>query len=266
MPYKWSIYNNSQTMKYLIAITSIFLGASLFFSFKTTAQAPNINSEKKEKMKTKNEEIVNVALVYLKEDEKARFEEYKKKGGAILERYGGKIERIVEPKMLAEGNLELPDEIHFATYPSIEVFNKFNEDPEFVKIRNEYAMPAIESISIFTSKNTDFEFKKETGDKTKTYGVALIYFNEGEQYIKQFEEYHDDVCAIMPEFGTHFERFIAPFQSKGNIEQPDEIHRFYFDSMEGLEQMGTDERMKALFPKRDASLKNLYFFIGEASL
>ncbi len=70
----------------------------------------------------------------------------------------------------------------------------------------------------------------------------------------------------MPEFGTHFERFIAPFQSKGSIEQPDEIHRFYFDSMEGLQQMGTDQRMKALFPKRDASLKNLYFFIGEASL
>lgn len=256
-------------MKYLKILTSIALGASLLFSCNSKAQNSkkvNNNSEKTEKMGTKNKEIVNVALVYLKDGEEGRFEEYKRKGRAILEKYGGKIERIIKPTMLAEGNMELPDEIHFATYPSIEVFNKFNEDEEFIKIRNEYAIPALKDISIFTSRNTDFEFKKETGDSTKTYGVALIYFNEGEQYEKQFADYHDDVCAIMPEFGTHFERFIAPFQSKGTVEKPDEIHRFYFDSMEGLQQMGTDERMKALFPKRDASLKKLYFFIGEATL
>ncbi len=253
-------------MKYLKALTSIALLVSLLVSCNTKAQNSNNNTKKTDKMDIKNQEIVNVALMYIKDGEEARFEEYKKKGGAILEKYGGKIERIIKPKMLAEGELELPDEIHFASYPNIEVFNKFNEDPEFIKIRDEYAIPALEDISVFTSKNTDFEFKKEVGDKTKTYGVALIYFNEGEEYEKQFEDYHDEVCAIMPEFGTHFERFTAPFQSKGSLEQPDKIHRFYFDSMEGLQQMGTDERMQALFPKRDASLKNLYFFIGEASL
>ncbi|RIV36687.1 hypothetical protein D2V08_01515 [Flagellimonas lutimaris] len=93
-----------------------------------------------------------------------------------------------------------------------------------------------------------------------------MYFNDGKQYEEQFSEYHDSACAIMPEFGMQFKRFIVPFQYKGNLERPDEIHRFYFDSMEGLQQMGSDERMKALFPKRDASLKNLYFFIGEGTL
>ncbi|MEW2921447.1 hypothetical protein AB1A65_08265 [Muricauda sp. ANG21] len=250
-------------MKFLNIITSIALGMLLFLSCSSKAQNTN---NKTEKMEIKNQEIVNVALMYIKDSEEARFEEYKKKGGAILNKYGGKIERIIKPKMLAEGELEMPDEIHFATYPSIEVFNKFNEDPEFIKIRNEYAIPALEDITIFTSRNTNFEFKKETGDKSKTYGVALIYFDEKEEAVKQFEEYHNEVCAIMPEFGAHFERFIAPFQSKGNVEQPDEIHRFYFDSMEGLQQMGGDKRMQALFPKRDAALKKLYFFIGEANL
>ncbi|GAA3612567.1 hypothetical protein Q4Q39_04230 [Flavivirga amylovorans] len=253
-------------MKYLKTLTSFALLVSLLLSCTTKAQNSNNNTKKTGKMNTKNQEIVNVALMYIKDGEEARFEEYKKKGSSILEKYGGKIERIIKPKMLVKGELEMPDEIHFASYPSIEVFNKFNEDPEFIQIRNEYAIPALKDISIFTSKNTDFEFKKEVGDKSKTYGVALIYFNDGEKYEKQFEAYHDEVCTIMPEFGTHFERFIAPFQSKGSIKQPNEIHRFYFDSMEGLQQMGTDERMQALFPKRDASLKNLYFFIGEASL
>ncbi|WP_282080633.1 hypothetical protein [Aquimarina algiphila] len=215
---------------------------------------------------SKKEEIINVALVYLKDGQEEKFEEYKRRGAAILEQYGGKIERIIKPKMLAKGDVELPDEIHFASYPSIEVFNKFNQDEEFMKVRKEFAMPSIKDISIFTSKNTDFKFKKETGDKTKTYGIALVYFKEGEKYRKQFGEYHDEACKIIPEFGTHFERFIAPFESKGIVEKPDEIHRFYFDSPEGMKQMGTDQRMQALFPKRDASLSNLIFFIGEAIL
>lgn len=59
--------------------------------------------------------------------------------------------------MLAEGEQNIRDEIHFATYHSLEVFNNFNEDPEFVKIGEEYAMPALEDVSIFTSHNTDFE-------------------------------------------------------------------------------------------------------------
>lgn len=248
-------------MKKILAIA-----CGTLFMFSCNAKQEKSSTQNTNKMEKTNEEIVNVALMYIKEGEEQRFEEYKKKGGAILEKYGGKIERVIKPTMLAEGELDMPSEIHFATYPSLEVFNQFNEDPEFIKIRDEYAIPALEDISIFTSRNTDFEFEKETGDKSKTFGVALIYFDEREEAMKEFEEYHDEVCEIMPEFGTHFERFIAPFQSKGTVEQPDEIHRFYFDSMEGLQQMGTDERMKALFPKRDASLKNLYFFIGEATL
>lgn len=248
-------------MKKLIAVA-----CGALFMYSCTTKQEKLNSQNTGKMEKKNEEIVNVALIYIKEGEEQRFEEYKRKGGTILERYGGKIERIIKPTMLAEGELKMPNEIHFASYPSLEVFNKFNEDPEFVKIREEYAIPALDDISVFTSRNTDFEFKQEKGNKSKTYGVAFIYFDEREEAVKEFEEYHDEVCEIMPEFGTHFERFIAPIQSKGSVEQPDEIHRFYFDSMEGLQQMGTDERMKALFPKRDASLKNLYFFIGEATL
>lgn len=251
-------------MKQIKKLTCFTLLAMLLLSCTTQSQKTTKNTNKTNMKNTKNQEIVNVALMYLNEGEEARFEEYKEKGGAILEKHGGKIERIIKPKMLAEGTLEIPDEIHFASYPSIEVFNQFNEDPEFIKIRNEYAIPALKDISVFTSKNTDFDFKQEYGDKNKTYGVAFIYYKEGKE--KQFEDYHNEVCEIMPEFGTHFERFVAPFQSKGIVKQPDEIHRFYFDSMEGLQQMGTDERMQVLFPKRDASLKNLYFFIGEAIL
>ena len=117
----------------------------------------------------------------------------------------------------------------------------------------------------FTTQNDDFQFFREIGDATKTYGIALVYFKEGKKYEDQFAEYHQEACAIIPEFGTHFERFLIPTAAVNNmLEQPDEIHRFYFDSQEGMKNMASDSRMQALFPKRDASLKNLVFIIGEA--
>ncbi len=240
--------------------------AMMFVMMSIGVFAQKTNKKDNRKMKVNKEEIVNMALVYIKDGEEARFEEYKKKGAALLEKYGAKIERIIKPKMLAKGTIELPDEIHFASYPSIDVFNAVNEDADFIKIRTELAKPSIQRIEVFTSKNTDFKYDREHGDFTKTYGVALIYFKEGEQYVEQFGEYHDKACEIIPEFGAHFERFVAPFAHKGSLGQPSEIHRFYFDSPDGMQKMGADERMQQLFPLRDASLEQLVFIIGEAIL
>ena len=117
---------------------------------------------------------------------------------------------------------------------------------------------------VISSKLSDFEFTREIGDKSKAYGIALLNYNEGEKYEKLFEDYHNQVCEIMPEFGTHFERFLIPTGIKGDFKQPDEIHRFYFDSMDGLQQMGSDPRMLKLFQLRDESLSDLNFIIGEA--
>lgn len=247
----------------ILAITLALVSWSI--ANKGTENTEEISSTSKT-MTKKNEEIVNVAFVYLKDGKQAQFEQYKTKGAALLEKYGGKIERILKPKMVVRGDIELPDEIHFATYPSMEVFNAFNADPEFAKLRETLAMPSIEKISVFPSKNTDFKFEKEHGDFKKTFGVALVYFKEGVQYQRQFAEYHNDACAILPEFGAHFERFVAPFTQMGDLAQPDEIHRFYFDSADGMQQMGSDQRMQKLFPKRDASLENLIFILGEAIL
>lgn len=253
-------------VKNTVILTVMFSTLFSISFISVTKKSTNQNAINKIEVMEKDQEIVNVAFVYIKDGKEAQFEEYKRKGAALLEQYGGKLERIIKPQKLVKGTIELPDEIHFARYPSIEVFDQLNADPVFIKLRKELAMSSIEKIQVFPSKNTDFKYTQEHGDLTKTYGVALVYFKEGKHYEKQFADYHEDACKIIPEFGAHFERFIAPFSQKGNLNKPDEIHRFYFDSPDGMKQMGSDKRMQALFPKRDESLKDLVFIIGQAIL
>ncbi|PWL40453.1 hypothetical protein DKG77_06485 [Flagellimonas aquimarina] len=225
-----------------------------------------LKSTRMEKIVEDNEQIINTGFFYIKKGKEKEFEKLRSRGNVLLEKYGAKIERVIKPKMLAAGELELPDEIHFAVYPNKEAKEAFDQDPEFIKLKQDYIATSVDKMFGFTTKkDPNFKFYREIGDATKTYGVALIYYKEGEKYQEQFAEYHNAACEIIPEFGTHFERFLIPFASANNLqEQPDEIHRFYFDSQEGMQSMVQDPRMKALFPKRDASLKNLVFLIGEA--
>lgn len=229
-----------------------------------TSQENYSTTIKMEKMNAEKNQIVNVALFYLKEGQEKKFEEFRAKGGVLLEKYGARIERVIKPTMIAQGELESPDEIHFAFYPNQAAFDAFNQDPEFLKLKETLVLPSVEKMYAFPTQLSDFEFTREIGDRTKTFGVALVYFKDGEQYEKQFGEYHDEVCEIIPEFGAHFERFLVPVAANGELEKPDEIHRFYFDTPEGMQQMVSDERMLKLFPKRDASLSNLIFILGEA--
>ena len=215
-------------------------------------------------MNTEKSKIYVTALIYLKEGKQTLFEEYRSKAGAILERHNARIEKIIKPTMLAQGDMKLPDEIHFAVFDSKASMDAVNSDADYKKITDELRSPSVEKLIVIPSRLSDFKFNREIGDKSKTYGIALLNYNEGEKYEKLFEDYHARVCEIMPEFGTHFERFLIPTGLKGDFKQPDEIHRFYFDSMEGLEQMGSDSRMQKLVLLRDESLSDLNFIIGEA--
>ncbi|MEK6153929.1 hypothetical protein WIW50_11740 [Flavobacteriaceae bacterium 3-367] len=241
---------------------SLVMGVMVALLTSCSTNEEKVESNTKQKMN--NQEIINVALFYLKDGQENKFEKLRSRGNVLLEKYGARIERVIKPTIVAQGDLELPDEIHFAVYPNMEALEAFNKDPEFLALKAEVVAPSVEKMYGFVTKKTAFEFTREIGDNSKTYGVALVYFKAGKKYEDQFAEYHDEACAIIPEFGTHFERFLFPIETKGELAQPSEIHRFYFDSKEGMQQMVTDERMLKLFPKRDESLSKLIFILGEA--
>ena len=245
-------------------IGTAILGIVIMTSCAKKEQIKTQNNMEAMKVLTEKDKIYVTALIYIKEKQKNKFEEYRAKAAAILEKHNARIEKVIKPTMLAQGNMQLPDEIHFVVFDTKESMEAVNNDPDYKKIIKELRTPSVEKLIVIPSKLSDFKFTREIGDKSKAYGIALLNYNEGIKYEKLFEDYHNQVCEIMPEFGTHFERFLIPTGIKGDFKQPDEIHRFYFDSMEGLQQMGSDPRMLKLFPLRDESLSNLNFIIGEA--
>lgn len=208
------------------------------------------------------DKIYMTVLIYLNDGMEAVFDEYKQKSHVIAKKYGANIERIIKPVKLAKGNMELPYEIHIASFSSAENAKQMKQDADYLKLVRTLRDKAVKSLVFMPCKLSDFKFEREIGTKDKMFGLALLNYNEGMK--PQFDEYHNEACEILPEFGAHFERFFDVEGVKGDFKKPDEIHLFYFDSPEGMKLMGQDERMQALFPKRDAALSDLNFIIGKS--
>lgn len=99
---------------------SILLGVIATILLVACSTNGRTKSKQEENMKIENEEIINVAIFYLKEGQEKKFEKLRSRGNVLLEKYGARIERVIKPTVIAQGEIDMPDEIHFAVYPNME--------------------------------------------------------------------------------------------------------------------------------------------------
>lgn len=244
-------------MKYLIY--ALLIG--IFFPSCTSIQNKKMSETTN---RTHKEKVYVTALYYLKKDGQEKFEKYKLDVGEIFKKNNGSIEKMIKPLKLVKGNLALPNEIHFGVFENEEYFQATGKDSDYVKLVENYRAPALDSMIIIISRDAHSAVPQEVGDKSKFYAITLLTYKIGENHKNNFDDYLSKSCAIMPEFGAHFEKFLVPTMVKGNLEKPNKVHLFYFDSMEGVQKMATDPRMLELYPIRDTALSNATLILGKA--
>ncbi|GEM_PF-6598924 len=212
------------------------------------------------------EQIINTAFFYIKEGEQGNFENFRNRAHVLLEKYGAKIERIIRPTSLVEGELDLPSEIHFASYPNMDAVQAFNQDPDFQALNQQFGMPQIlDKMFGFVTKQSDLAFFREHGDAGKTYLTSLIWMEEGDEFATPFAEYQEKANSIYSEHGIHFERFLTPVMAANKvIDQPSEIQRFFFDGDRNLKEALADVRLDELLSKRNQSIKRIVQIAGKA--
>lgn len=210
------------------------------------------------------EKVYVTALFYLKEDGHEKFTEYKTKVGKVFAKHNGYVTKKIKPIKLVKGTMELPDEIHFGYFESMDDLVAAGDDKAYQNLIKNLRTPSLKNLVVILSKQAIFDVPLETGDETKFYGITLLNYNQNNGSENMFNEYLTKSCAIMAEFGAHFEHFQVPFEVKGDFEKPDKVHLFYMDDMEGFGQLGADLKMQELSPLRDKSLKKIDLILGRA--
>ncbi len=228
---------------------------------KGTCSPIDFNEKKDLVMENK---IYLTAFFYLNEDQIEKFNSYKKNVEKVFKKHHVKITKKIKPIKMVKGTMALPDEIHFGQFLSAKDWEALGKDPDYQKLVYSLRNPSVDKLIVALSYNAPLAgITTENGQPTNIFAITIINYKQGEANRQLFQEYLQASCKIMPEFGAHFEHFLAPFEVKGEMQKPDKIHLFYMDKMEGFQQMANDERMQKLFPLRDKSVESAQLMIGK---
>jgi uncharacterized protein (DUF1330 family) len=72
-------------------------------------------------------------LLYLHEDQAEQFHQYEQRIKSILESYGGRFERVLKPTQVS-GDMPLPDEVHWLSFPSEADFQQYRTDTRLAQL------------------------------------------------------------------------------------------------------------------------------------
>jgi len=72
-------------------------------------------------------------LLYLYDGQGEQFHQYEQGIKPILESYGGRFERVIKPTQVL-GDIPLPDEVHWLSFPSEADFQQYRTDPGLAQL------------------------------------------------------------------------------------------------------------------------------------
>lgn len=76
-----------------------------------------------------SERVYFTVLIYVKAGQTAVLRQYEQQAAPIMTQYGGQFHQIIVPTDIRPKQMTLPDEIHILSFPSVEAFAQYRQDP-----------------------------------------------------------------------------------------------------------------------------------------
>jgi uncharacterized protein (DUF1330 family) len=178
-----------------------------------------------------NERYYQVVLIWMKDPPK--FARYLEQMAPIVRRYGGSLERMLEPETIYGAGLSKPDTINVVFYDDREAFLAFNRDAEFQNIAH-LRSESIDMIAIGGAATGGRV--TDGGEPERLYTVEIARFTHEAAY----RSYEQEAAPVMRGHGYQVERALAPDSTAGLGFTPDVVKVAYFESRDALDRLRRD--------------------------
>jgi len=84
-------------------------------------------------MNTASSPIILVVSLFIRADHEAEFRQFETEAARIMQKYGGRIERVIRPTTSTLSGA-LPSEVHVVSFPSMERFEAYRTDEHLAKL------------------------------------------------------------------------------------------------------------------------------------
>ncbi len=213
---------------------------------------PVVAGENEETIKNRD---YNLVMIWIKDQ--AKWDQYLKESADVVSKYGGGIERSIEPTFIySVDGMEKPDVVNIAYWDNRETGMKFYGDPEFQKLiplRNEAA-----KIIGINAQVLNFADVDNRGVDNRQYNIELAYFKEDADLGKYEHVYKKPAADHFGKYGFNFERSMKGNQAFG-MQTPDLINIQFYENEEGAKKAHED-------PKHHDFSHNKYASVVEKSI
>jgi len=215
------------------------------------------------------------SFLYFKEGGKEQLKEFQEKAASLFTKYDMRIEyvlMITKKGEIGEAKnlIEQPDHIQVFSLPSIELFQQYATNPEYLelsKIRDD----GLRKFNVTIGDLSDIGSLKTnstTPINERMYALAFINFKEnGKEGLMEFNKKGVE-SGLYEKYGMHLDEVIIPKMSKAIIgeldyETPQMILAFYLDDIKKMPAYLDDPTYKKIAPLRDNGLESYHFFMGK---
>ena len=239
----------------LALILTIFVILPLSYAL-SSKPGPEGNSKKDDK-------YYQVVMIWVKDP--AKFQKYGELMGPIVSKYGGRGERILTPVSTFYGgetgkSLSQPHMVNIVYYDSKEAYEKFEKDPEFLKIKS----MRDESIEMAGIGGTSLAGELiKGGVEDRLYMIEFAYYSDKKG--SAYKKYEQGSQGFSQRLGLKKERVLKPDNSFGNIDMPDMVTVKYLEKESDKPNMEKDQDHSKVEELYGAAIRDLIWIEGKAA-
>ena len=212
---------------------------------------------------TEKERYYQVVLIWVKDPDK--FQKYGELLGPIVSKYRGAGERIITPvSTFSAGSkadqMEAPHMINIVYYDSKEAYERFERDPDFLKIKHLRE----ESIEMAGIGGEVLGGTLQSGAVSdRLYMIEFAYY--ADESGKAFEQYEKKTARYYQRHKLMKERVLNPDDVFGGIAMPDLVTIKYLEDEKDRSAMESDAEHATVEKLYGESIRDLIWIEGKAA-
>jgi uncharacterized protein (DUF1330 family) len=213
-------------------------------------------------------------LVWLKPDGASALTTFREHAAPLWDKYDLRVERVLsctgKGQLVGENAYDVPDLIQIITLPSLEDFQQYAADPEYLRLAAARDAGVLRMTAVI-GRALDVSALNPSSDSaigTRQYAVAFARFRpEGASGLDEFNRRAID---LFTRHGMHVEvmanvlKTVTPVGAPLNDFAPERVVVFFLDEPAALRAYASDPEYKELAPIRDAGLRSYDFFLARS--
>jgi uncharacterized protein (DUF1330 family) len=174
-------------------------------------------------------------LVFIWMKDPKTFGRYLELARPVVERYGGALERMINPQSIYAEKLGKPDVVNIVYYNDKAAYHGMNNDPDFKKVVP-LRSQSIDMITIEGPSLGGTLTHERLADRLYLVEVARF----GSRGADGYRAYETESNPVMEKYGYHVERTMGVDSASGFAFKPDVVKVAYFDRRDGMDRLQQD--------------------------